>query len=138
MKAKAAVAFEKGQPLELAEVDLDGPRAGEVMVELLETGRHEQENVGQASAIAAALSPNQTPEIGMEAAKICLTESARMMTFCGIRVPFGPISHTWTNVSLAAIRPLGNKLTELEWKGSAKSTYWVEYKRPESETDQDK
>ncbi len=38
MKAKAAVAFEKGQPLELAEVDLDGPRAGEVMIELKATG----------------------------------------------------------------------------------------------------
>src|SRR5260221_3023687 len=38
MKAKAAVAFEKGQPLELAEVDPDGPRAGEVMIELKATG----------------------------------------------------------------------------------------------------
>src|SRR5882724_9084566 len=38
MKAKAAVAFEKGQPLELAEVDLDGPKAGEVLVEIKATG----------------------------------------------------------------------------------------------------
>ena len=38
MKTRAAVAFEMGRPLEIAEVDLDGPRAGEVMVELKATG----------------------------------------------------------------------------------------------------
>ncbi len=38
MKVKAAVAFEAGRPLEIAEVDLEGPRAGEVLVELKATG----------------------------------------------------------------------------------------------------
>ncbi len=38
MKCKAAVAFAAGEPLEICEVDLDGPRAGEVMVELKATG----------------------------------------------------------------------------------------------------
>jgi S-(hydroxymethyl)glutathione dehydrogenase/alcohol dehydrogenase len=38
MKTRAAVAFEKGQPLEIAEVDLEGPRTGEVLVELKATG----------------------------------------------------------------------------------------------------
>src|SRR5262252_9197280 len=38
MKTKAAVAFEKGQPLEITDVDLEGPRAGEVLVELKATG----------------------------------------------------------------------------------------------------
>ena len=31
MKTKAAVAFGPGKPLEIVEVDLDGPRAGEVL-----------------------------------------------------------------------------------------------------------
>ncbi|GIL02559.1 MAG: S-(hydroxymethyl)glutathione dehydrogenase [Alphaproteobacteria bacterium] len=38
MKTRAAVAFEAARPLEIVEVDLDGPRAGEVMVEIKATG----------------------------------------------------------------------------------------------------
>ena len=38
MKTKAAVAFGAGKPLEIVEVDLEGPRAGEVLVEVKATG----------------------------------------------------------------------------------------------------
>ena len=38
MKTRAAVAFAAGQPLEICELDLDGPKAGEVLVELKATG----------------------------------------------------------------------------------------------------
>jgi S-(hydroxymethyl)glutathione dehydrogenase/alcohol dehydrogenase len=38
MKTRAAIAFEAGKPLELAEVDLEGPKAGEVLVEMKATG----------------------------------------------------------------------------------------------------
>ncbi|HYK78520.1 MAG TPA: S-(hydroxymethyl)glutathione dehydrogenase/class III alcohol dehydrogenase [Micropepsaceae bacterium] len=38
MRVKAAIAFEAGKPLEVADVELDGPRAGEVLVELKATG----------------------------------------------------------------------------------------------------
>ena len=38
MKTRAAVAFGAGKPLEIVEVDLDGPRAGEVLVEIKATG----------------------------------------------------------------------------------------------------
>jgi S-(hydroxymethyl)glutathione dehydrogenase/alcohol dehydrogenase len=38
MKTRAAVAFEAGRPLEVVELDLEGPRAGEVLVELKATG----------------------------------------------------------------------------------------------------
>src|ERR1700712_5401826 len=38
MKTRAAVAFEAKKPLEIVEVDLDGPRAGEVLVEIKATG----------------------------------------------------------------------------------------------------
>ena len=33
MKTRAAVAFDKGKPLQVTDVDLDGPKAGEVLVE---------------------------------------------------------------------------------------------------------
>ncbi len=38
MKTRAAVAFAAGEPLRIEEVDLEGPRAGEVLVELKATG----------------------------------------------------------------------------------------------------
>ena len=34
MKSRAAVAFKAGTPLEIVEVDLEGPKAGEVLVEI--------------------------------------------------------------------------------------------------------
>src|SRR5262245_20330507 len=38
MKSRAAVAVEKGKPLEILDVELEGPRAGEVLVEVKATG----------------------------------------------------------------------------------------------------
>ena len=38
MKSRAAVAFEAGKPLEIVEVDLEGPKEGEVLVEIKATG----------------------------------------------------------------------------------------------------
>ena len=38
IKTRAAVAFEAGKPLEIVEVDLEGPKAGEVLVEMKATG----------------------------------------------------------------------------------------------------
>ncbi len=38
MKTRAAVAFAAGQPLQIVEVDLEGPRAGEVLIEVKATG----------------------------------------------------------------------------------------------------
>ena len=38
MKTRAAIAVAAGKPLEIAEVDLDGPREGEVLIEVKATG----------------------------------------------------------------------------------------------------
>ena len=38
MKTRAAIAFEAGKPLEIEMVDLEGPKAGEVLVEIKATG----------------------------------------------------------------------------------------------------
>ena len=38
MKTRAAVAVAAGKPLEIMEVDLEGPRAGEVLIEVMATG----------------------------------------------------------------------------------------------------
>ena len=38
MKTNAAIAFEAGKPLEIEQVDLEGPKAGEVLIEIKATG----------------------------------------------------------------------------------------------------
>ncbi|GEM_PF-2644987 len=38
MKTRAAVAYKAGAPLTIEEVDLQGPQAGEVLVEVMATG----------------------------------------------------------------------------------------------------
>jgi Zn-dependent alcohol dehydrogenase len=38
MKTKAAIAYAASKPLEITTVDLDGPKSGEVLVELKATG----------------------------------------------------------------------------------------------------
>ena len=38
MKTRAAVAFALAAPLEIVELDLEGPKAGEVPVEIMATG----------------------------------------------------------------------------------------------------
>ena len=38
MKTRAAIAFEAGKPLEIVELDLEGPKQGEVLVEIMATG----------------------------------------------------------------------------------------------------
>ncbi len=38
MKTRAAVAWKAGQPLEVEEIDLQGPKAGEVLVKIVATG----------------------------------------------------------------------------------------------------
>ena len=38
MKSRAAVAFASGEPLEIVEVELEGPKAGEVLIEVKATG----------------------------------------------------------------------------------------------------
>ena len=38
MKTRAAVAFAANKPLEIVELDLEGPKAGEVLIEVKATG----------------------------------------------------------------------------------------------------
>jgi S-(hydroxymethyl)glutathione dehydrogenase / alcohol dehydrogenase len=38
MKTKAAVAWEAGKPLVIEEIDLDGPKKGEVLIRMVATG----------------------------------------------------------------------------------------------------
>ena len=38
MKTKAAIAYAAGKPLEVVTLDLDGPKAGEVLIEIKASG----------------------------------------------------------------------------------------------------
>src|SRR5438552_7196454 len=57
MKVRAAVAHEAGKPLVIETVDLDGPRAGEVMVEIRATGICHTDEFTRSGADPEALFP---------------------------------------------------------------------------------
>ena len=50
MKTRAAVAFEAKKPLEIVEVDLEGPKEGEVLVEIMATGTMSLPNYGRGAS----------------------------------------------------------------------------------------
>ena len=62
MKTKAAVAFEPGCPLEILEVDLDGPKEGEVLVEIKATGLCHSDLVAMEAGLSI-LPPERFPFI---------------------------------------------------------------------------
>src|SRR5215213_8108606 len=57
MKTKAAVGYAAGKPLEVTTVDLDGPRAGEVLVEIKATGICHTDEFTRSGADAEGLFP---------------------------------------------------------------------------------
>ena len=59
MKTRAAVAWKAGAPLTIETVDLQGPRAGEVLVEVKATGRK-----WKGSAFGGARGRTDVPKIG--------------------------------------------------------------------------
>jgi hypothetical protein len=105
-----------------------------LMVELLECGHHEQENAGQTVVISGEVPPDSKPMINLQAKKVSLPEPIRLLNFCGMQVPFGPLVHTWTDVRVVAVHPLDNGRTELTWEGDAKSIYRIDYERKENKT----
>ena len=67
MKTRAAVAFEVGKPLEAREVDLEGPRAGEVLIEIMATGIFQTDEFKKSGADPEGIFP---PILGHEGAGI--------------------------------------------------------------------
>jgi S-(hydroxymethyl)glutathione dehydrogenase/alcohol dehydrogenase len=61
MKTRAAVAFEAGKPLEDHEVDLEGPKAGEVLVEIKATGICHTDEFTLSGAIRKAVPGDPRP-----------------------------------------------------------------------------
>ena len=57
MQVKAAVAFEAGKPLEIEMVDLEGPRAGEVLVEIKASGVCHTDEITRSGADPEGLFP---------------------------------------------------------------------------------
>jgi S-(hydroxymethyl)glutathione dehydrogenase/alcohol dehydrogenase len=58
MKTRAAVAIAAGKPLEIMEVDLEGPREGEVLIEVKATGICHTDEFTLAGADPQGLSPS--------------------------------------------------------------------------------
>jgi hypothetical protein len=73
MKTRAAVAFEAKKPLEIVELDLEGPKAGEVLVEIKATGICHTDAYTLSGSTPKASSP---PSSAMKARASC-AKSAR-------------------------------------------------------------
>ncbi len=65
MKTRAAVAFEAKKPLEIVELDLEGPKAGEVLVEIMATASATPTPIRSTGSIRRGCSPRSS---GMKAA----------------------------------------------------------------------
>ena len=61
MKTRAAIAYAAGKPLEVVEVDLDGPKAGEVLVEIRATGVCHTDEFTRSGADPEGLSATRAP-----------------------------------------------------------------------------
>ena len=57
MKTRAAVAYEAGKPLEITEVELEGPKGSEVLVEIKATGLCHTDAYTLSGAIRRVSSP---------------------------------------------------------------------------------
>src|SRR6266576_1960305 len=78
MKTRAAVAFAPNQPLEIVELDLDGPKAGEVLVEIMATGICHTDAYTLDGFDSEGLFPLYTPEC--RECKSCLSGKTNLCT----------------------------------------------------------
>ena len=74
MKTQAAVAWQAGQPLSIETVDLDGPRAGEVLVRILNGTLFELAQLVRAKAGQAPLAPSESTQGFMNQAVLALSD----------------------------------------------------------------
>ena len=98
----------------------------QLMFKLIESGAHEQTNVEQTVGISAE-DPYTGPEIGKKELTANWTEPFREINFLGVKIPFGPLSHTWTDLELIETRPIENNHTEMLFKGGKNSSWRIEY-----------
>jgi hypothetical protein len=103
----------------------------QLMIKLIESGFHEQSIVGQTVGFSGDR-PCDSIDIGTEELTGKWTEPFRKINFFGLEIPFGPLTHTWTDLQLVAVHPVSDNAQrqELEFRGGAKSTWRIEYVRP--------
>lgn len=104
-----------------------------LLVKLIEEGKHEQENAGQTVGVSGDR-PSDDSQPPKDVASMTLPEPVRVLNFFGVKIPIGPLQHTWTNVELVESRPTDDGRMELTFKGKANSTYRIEYRPPSGAT----
>lgn len=100
----------------------------QLMIKLIESGFHEQSNDGQIVCISCD-NPYSGPEVGTKQLATSMPEPYRKINFFGMEIPFGPLVHTWTDLELISICPVGANRTEMTFKGGANGIWKIEYKR---------
>ena len=101
----------------------------QLLIKLIETGVHDQNNVGKEICMWGEGAKEEIPT-GKKQLAINWTEPQRIINFFGMEIPFGPMIHTWTDMELLATRPLTEFRTEMTFRGGSKSSWKIEYKHP--------
>lgn len=100
-----------------------------LLVKLIEQGKHEQSNEGEIVEITGdEIQGDQAIPHALKC--MTLVEPVRTLSFFGIKLPIGPLTHSWTNTELVKTEPIGNGRVNLTFKGKANSIYKVEFVWP--------
>jgi hypothetical protein len=112
-------------PSSLDELESDSVR---LVVELLETGGHIQENDGVISSCTVDR-PEETmthATVGMGIGMMEFSDSEKTFDFLGIKLSLGVLIHRYTNVEVSAVRKISESRDEVEWIGLENSSYEIQ------------
>jgi hypothetical protein len=100
----------------------------QLMIKLIESGVHEQPNVGETVTLIGD-NPADAMAIGKKELTASWVEQSRQVNFFGVAVPFGPLNHLWTDLELVAANPIGENRVQLSFTGGPHSVWRIEYKQ---------
>ena len=105
----------------------------QLLFKLLGSGVHEQTNVGEVVGFSGEREPGEpTMAVGKRELTVNWTEAFREIDFFGVKIPFGPLIHTWTDLELVGTRPVNEVRDEMTFRGGSQSVWRIEYQRPEA------
>jgi len=105
----------------------------QLIIKLIEAGKHEQANVGQVSVIESDM-PDSIEPLPKEALRIEFPEAGRLVRFFGTEIQIGPLMNIWTNMRLTSVTRLKGNRFKFKWRGGSESVYTIEYRFTSSQT----
>jgi hypothetical protein len=107
----------------------------EVLVELIESGVHEQSHVGQ--TICFESDPSSNLETLINKPRLNIQQAGQVFTFdfFGTKILLGPVTFFLSEVELTTVTGLANNRVELAFKGGPGSIWRMAYQRHKESSD---